>query len=283
MSNGIYSRQNENSNITRLAAQRQLYQDVNHIEMMNVFLSVIIPLILSMIQDICVEVKAFACIYTLIILYFSLKLDDRQKEKKKLAATIQQEFEINVFSMEWDKKLFGMRKDLNSEIVRASKKILNNENEKSKLENWFAKEYDALPIQEGIAACQRESFRWDKRLRKRYRTLLLVILFFVFSSQFMIGWMKAEHIYEILLRFSALPAFSQWITKTIIGIGHDLDRMQTMEPLVYSTERKTMEELAFIQKEIFENRKIQTKIPDWFYKIFRNKDQEHERKASEIH
>jgi len=68
----------------------------------------------------------------------------------------------------------------------------------------------------------------------------------------------------------------------MVGINADLKRMETIERSVYSTEIKTMEDLAFIQKDIFENRKVVTKIPDWFYKIFKNNDEDRERRTLEL-
>ena len=133
MSNGISARQNEESNIARLAAQRQLYRDVSRIEILNVILTVVIPIGLSFVQDIADWAKMAACIVSLIMLVLSVVMDTWQKDKKILAATIQQEFDLNVFNMEWDRKLYGTHKYLNTEIATASKKILNDEDEKSPL------------------------------------------------------------------------------------------------------------------------------------------------------
>ena len=58
--------------------------------------------------------------------------------------------------------------------------------------------------------------------------------------------------------------------------------MNSIESSVYSVEVKSMEELQFTQKDIFENRKVVTKIPDWFYKIFKNNFEDRERKALEL-
>jgi len=58
--------------------------------------------------------------------------------------------------------------------------------------------------------------------------------------------------------------------------------MEVIERSVYSKEKKSMEELAFTQKDIYENRKLATKIPDWFYKIFKNNDEDRERRALEL-
>ena len=144
MSNGIAERQNEESNITRLAAQRQLYRDVDNIELFNVVLTVVIPIFLTILQDIMGKGKTLSCIIALVMLVVQIILENYQKEKKKLAATIQQEFDILVFSMNWDDKLFGSRRDLSFKIATYSKKIITNTEEKESLKNWYRPEVDKL-------------------------------------------------------------------------------------------------------------------------------------------
>lgn len=283
MSNGISTRQNEESNIARLAAQRQLYRDVNRIEIFNVILTVAIPIGLSFVQDIFSWAKTTACIVSLAMLGLSFVIDTWQKEKKRLAATIQQEFDIDVFNMEWDRKLYGAHKNLNTEIAAASKKILTDEDEKKSLEDWYRPEVDSLPIEEGIAACQRENFSWDAGLRKRYRFLLTVILALIIIVQLVIAINKAEPIQEYLLRILAMSSVLKWIIKTFVGINSDLKRMESIDRSVNSTEKKTIDDLAFTQKDIFENRKVVTKIPDWFYRLFKDNDEDRERRSLEIH
>ena len=282
MSNGISIRQNDESNITRLAAQRQLYRDAGGIEILNAVLTVIVPISFTIIQDISGHGKTLAGIISLIMLGVSFVFDNKQKTKKVLAATIQQEFDISVFAMDWDKRLYGERKNLNYEIADASKRIMSNEKKKASLKDWYRKEVDALPLEEGITACQKINFDWDAGLRKRYRRLLIIILSLIIGGQLVIGVAKAEPIQEFLLRIVAISSALKWIIKSIDGINNDLKRMESIERAVYSNEKKSMEDLAFIQKEIFENRKVVTKIPDWFYKIFKNNDEDRERRALEI-
>lgn len=282
MSNGIAKRQNEESNIARLAAQRQLYRDVNGIEIVNVVLTVLIPIGFVIIQDLTGRGKTLACILSLVMLGFSFVLDNMQKERKKLAATIQQEFDIHVFSMKWDRKLFGRRENLSSEIASASKRILANDDKRNALYDWYRKEADDLPLEAGIAACQKENFSWDAGLRKRYCIFLCGLLALIVGIQLVIGISKSEPIQEYLLRLLAVSSVLKWIIKTLAGINDDLKRMEPIERSVYSTEKKTMEELEFAQKDIFENRKAATKIPDWFYSVFKNNDEDRERRALEI-
>lgn len=280
MSNGISTRQNEETNITKLAAQRQLYRDVCHIEILSLLLTVVVPMVFIVFHDITGKGKTEACILSLVMLVLSFFLDNMQKEKKKLAATIQQEFDIAVYSMDWDEKLFGTRKNFNSEIAKASTKILSNDKERESLKNWYRIEVDELPLEEGIAACQKENFTWDAELRKRYRAFLFTVLAMIILIQMFIG--KEELLQDFLLRILAISSPLKWIIKTCISINDDLMRMKSIKQSVYSTKKKTMEELAFTQKEIFENRKVVTKIPDMFYKIFKSGDEDRERRALEL-
>ena len=282
MSNGISARQNEKSNIARLAAQRQLYRDVNGIEIVNVILTVALPIGFSLIQDIAGWAKTASCIISLVMLGFSFVLDNWQRDKKILAATIQQEFDVHVFLMDWDQKLFGNRMNLNAEIAKASKKIIADEKEKNALKDWYRTETDAMKLEDGIAACQKENYSWDAGLRKRYRVLLVVSLVLIVGVELVIGLVKKEPIQEFLLRVLVIASALKWIIKTMAGINRDLNRMDSVKNSVYSTEKKTKEELMFTQKYIFENRKLLTKIPDWFYKIFKNNDEDREKRALEI-
>lgn len=282
MSNGIAARQNEQSNIIKLAAQRQLYRDVNGIEIINVILTVIVPIGFSFLQDVIGFGKTIAGIVALIMLGLSFVFINWQKKKKILAATIQQEFDINVYSMVWDRRLFGKRKNLNGEIAAASKKIMLNEREKETLKNWYRPEVDALPLEDGIAACQKENFSWDAGLRRRYKVFLIVLLFVIIVIHVVLGIIKAEQLQEFLLRLVTISSALKWIITTLDGINEDLNRMEEIEWSVYSNEMKTLGDLVVTQRNIFENRKVATKIPDWFYRIFKNNDEDRERRTLEI-
>lgn len=278
MSNGILARQNDESSITILAAQRQLYRDVDRIENFNLFF-IVLPIFFSLIQDIAGWAKTASCIIALVILVFSFILDNWQKDKKILAATIQQEFDVYVFCMDWDCKLFGIRKKLNAEIAKASKNIMDNEVEKESLKNWYRIETDAMTIEDGIAACQKENYSWDFDLRRRYMLFLIVILVLFIAVQLGISLLNEDLIKDFLFKILIFSPALKWIIKTIVGINGDFKRMESIKSSVYSTDKKTMEDLMFTQKYIFENRKFLIKIPDWFYYFFKDNDEDREKRA----
>ena len=284
MSNGIAERQNKDSNIAKLAAQKQLYRDVGWINRINLMLAVIIPLVLAIVQEIMVcwtWAKWVSCIVSIIIVLLSIHLSSTGKKETKLAATIQQEFDIDVYQMPWDRKLFGERRDYAEEIAVYSKTILANKQEKDLLYNWYSREVDSLPLIEGIAACQKVNFSWDAGLRKRYRKFLRVLLLLIISVLLVVSMVRNLPFQEVVIRlFIILPAI-KWSVENIKDLSDDLNRMNSIEKAVFSQCEKNMEDLQFIQKEIFENRKVILKIPDWFYKKYRDNDEDRERRALE--
>lgn len=297
MSNGITERQKNKKNLMRLAAQRQLYRDAKNIERFNVFIAVIIPICLSLISyiirisdkmpfnipldtpDIAKFINFAACFLSIFMLLVSTKMKHCKKEKIQVAATIQQEFDIDVFSMEWDEKLFGESINLNSKIARASQKIMNNKKERKDLVNWYRKEVDELPLHEGVLACQRSNFTWDQNLRERYKLFLQFLFWFIILLQILIGVFRDCSLQDFLCN-GVLPVLSAltWITETIDGINSDLSFLNSKASPVFSRKKIQMEELYFIQRDIFEYRKSITMIPEWFYNFFKKEDEAHEQR-----
>lgn len=291
MSNGILERQNEENNILKLAAQRQLYSDIYLIGVVNIILTIIVPLTLSFVYSFVVDkssnlaivLNTVACCLSLLMVVIAPIIDLLKINKKVLAATIQQQFDVDVFMMNWDIKLFGKRKNLNSEIARSSKKIFENQEKKQLLKNWYVKEVDELSLEDGIAACQKENFTWDRGLRKKYFIFLFIVLTIILVIQISIALVNGHTIREFIC-FEMFPVLSvlTWIVKTISEIIRDLELMKPLSDYVYSNEKKNMDELTFIQKDIFECRKTLTKIPDWFYQIFKDNDENIEQKAVQM-
>ena len=200
MSNNITNRQNSDANIARLAAQRQLYRDEGNIESVNAVLSVILPLGFAVIQEVATTwtwAKTASCCLSIAMLVISLFLSYVGKKRNELAASVQQEFDIDVYQMPWDDKLFGTRRNLNNEIAGASKKILIDEEEKKSLYDWYTPGVGSLPKNKAIAACQKENFNWDAGLRKRYRVFNIALLSFIIVVPIIVCLAKQQTVEEL--------------------------------------------------------------------------------------
>ena len=143
MSNGINQRQNEEKCVAMLAAQRQLYNDAKKLDWTSTVLSVLIPFLLSCIllfvsKDSPVGVISY--IVSIVSMIFSFCVSGHIKNEKRMAAFIQQKFDTYVYTMPWNRRIFGDDKNVSSEIAQYSEKILSNNAEKEKLKNWYTVE-----------------------------------------------------------------------------------------------------------------------------------------------
>ncbi len=137
MSNGINQRQNEEKCVAMLAAQRQLYNDAKKLDWTSTVLSVLIPFLLSCIllfvsKDSPVGVISY--IVSIVSMIFSFCVSGHIKNEKRMAAFIQQKFDTYVYTMPWNRRIFGDDKNVSSEIAQYSEKILSNNAEKYSLQ-----------------------------------------------------------------------------------------------------------------------------------------------------
>lgn len=277
MSNGIAARQNENNSIAMLAAQRQLYRDVKKFNTLSVALSVWIPFALSVILLFIqgnTEWKYISYILSIVSMSVSFVIDKCIEEKKQLAAFIQQKFDVYVYTMPWDKRIFGKNKNIDHEIATYSKKILNNPQEKNKLKDWYTLGVDEKNTIDGILACQRENFWWDVGLRKRFRFVSVTLFIILFAAILTMGLCKNERIAELLWRLTFIVPMLKWLLDTVKKLNKDISTLQELDGDINNTEMKTMDDLQDIQKVIFQHRKECYAIPECIYHIFKDNDED---------
>ena len=129
MSNGIATRQNEDNSIAMLAAQRQLYREAKKYNTVSVALSVWIPLALAVILLFLpenTEWRYASYILSIVSMFFSFVIDKYIEEKKQLAAFIQQKFDVYVYEMPWDKRIFGRDKSAAGRRAGSGKPCIQN-------------------------------------------------------------------------------------------------------------------------------------------------------------
>lgn len=277
MSNGIATRQNEEKSIAMLAAQRQLYNDAKKCETFSVALSVWLPLAMALIILFLPEESKWNSVpYVLAIvgMLFSFIADKYICDKKKLAAFIQQKFDVYVYNMPWNERIFGKDKNVNQEIVVYSEHIMENVDDKVYLNNWYTPAVDSRDLLSGILLCQRENFRWDMGLRKRYRLTSIILIIVLCFLVFVMGWWKDERVVLLLWRFTFIVPMVEWLSSLIKTLNKDLERLKELDEIINNDVPKTMDELQNIQKLIFEHRKECYTIPNLFYNMFKDNDED---------
>ncbi|MCR5226123.1 MAG: hypothetical protein K6E27_02770 [Eubacterium sp.] len=277
MSNGIGLRQNEEHSIEMLAAQRELYREAKIFNYLSVSMSVWIPFVLSIVL---LFIPAYSplggvsYILSITSAILSFITDKVIRDKKKLAAMIQQKFDIYVYRMPWDERIFGKNKNLNDQIVTYSKRILNTYQERESLTNWYASSIDEKEINEAILACQRENVCWDVGLRKRFVKGIALIIILLCTLVFIMGIVRNESIIRLLWRLAFVAPMVKWLLSTVSQLRIDINDLDELDNSINESTIKSMEDLQDIQKCIFDHRTKSYIIPDFFYKLFKDSDED---------
>lgn len=285
MSNGIAVRQNEEKAIAMLAAQRQLYNDAKKLGTISIVLSVWLPFAMALIllflpeESIC---KNVSYILAIVSMLFSFVVDKHINDKKKLAAFIQQKFDVYVYNMPWDERIFGKQKNVNQDIVNYSKQIIENSDKKERLYNWYTPTVDNRDLLTSILLCQRENLSWDVGLRKRYRLSSIIMIVFLCSLVIVMGLWQNESIAMLLWRFAFIVPMLEWLFDTVKTLNKDMERLKELDEIINNDVSKTMDELQDIQKMIFEHRKECYAIPNVIYQIFKDNDEDAARRVVSI-
>lgn len=277
MSNGILTRQNEENSIAMLAAQRQLYRDAKGFNTLFIAFSVWIPFSLAVILLIVpenVEWQYASYIISIGSMAFSFVVDKWIDEKKELAAFIQHKFDVYVYSMPWNDRIFGQNRNVNHKIVENSKKILCKQEEKGSLYNWYTPAIDHKNLLEGILFCQKENYWWDVGLRKRFRTISILMIIVLGMTVFMMGLLNNESVAQLLGRFAFVVPMISWLLNTVKQLNKDIKSLNALDDIINDNKDKTMDDLQDIQRMIFEHRKGCYPIPDFIYKLFKDNDED---------
>lgn len=285
MSNGIGIRQNEDKSIAMLAAQRRIYSSIKILNGMSIALSVWIPFGLSIILLFTQDnnfLSNGSYLLAIVSTVFSFIIDRHLEKKQNLAALIQQQFDTYVYTMPWDERVFGKNKNANHEIISQSKKVLSNSKEKAKLYNWYTPIVDTVDLNEGILFCQRENFWWDVGLRKRFRRVSVIVIAILFFVIFVMGLWENESVARLLCRFAFIIPMVNWFLNIVNHINKDIETIKMLDGYINDNQTKTMDDLQDIQKKIFEHRKGCYIIPDYFYKIFKNSDEDNAHREARL-
>jgi len=223
-----------------------------------------------------------AVLFVLIILGLGIGIfvSDIKIKRQQTAASVQQLFDIEVFQLEWDKKLFGIQPDLNSTIAEKSEKILYKE--RRSLTDWYPAKSASLPLNEAILCCQKENVRWDRNLRVIYRmvvfaAIIIILLFIIF-----INIALSESTLALLAMFTSVIAILRWLFTHLRAVSKDIERLDSLNSALTSQKFKTSDELLIIQSKIYEHRRNCTPLPEWLYNLTKSKQEKIMRKTTEV-
>lgn len=269
----IKNKQDCEENLQLLAAQRQLYSEAKLYLGWQIILGTLFTIALNILILIVPDWKIISIIWATLmlaldVLYFSKK----QKEKKEMAARIQEEFAMNVLDIPWN--------ELKGEKIESTHIIETTERcDKTKfppLTNWYTvsdttKEFSVVRIE-----CQQQDIRWDKDLREKYHKCITACLWVVLAIIILPGLIadmsfRNVFLYEIALAQPLLAILArEYLThseasKRLVRLNSYANKLkESATHGKYSLEELLVQSRR-LQDEIYEHRKNAPLIWDWFF------------------
>jgi hypothetical protein len=281
--NQIPITQNSETQLERLAAQRELYSSAKNYYSAESVGSVIVPVTLTAVSVFITNISLYSALYGICFYLFdSLIVEPLINERRTKAAKIQELFDCDV--LEIDKSPFKAVSDITVEEVLtyydAHSKIETNI---EKIKDWYPNEVGELDVSVARLICQRMNYGWDAKLRKSFSHLLKIIAVLIailIIIGITVGRLPGEDFPLILS--GILPLFRFCIklyqdnkssTEKLAKLNAHFDGLWEKIKRDEITKGELGEAARRIQDEIYDNRTKNPLIPDVFYKFFRSKDE----------
>lgn len=291
MANSILELQNSDQHIKQLAAQRELYSEAKRILGWQMGMTIGVAIVLSLISiftkgtsiEPWVE-KGTAFVSLLVALLDLLLMEPRQKRLVEQAAKIQESFDCEVLSLEWDELKIGNPPE--PELIdEKARKHRRTDQGYSKLKDWYSKSVEQVPLSVARLLCQRANAYWDAGLRRRYATALSWIIPCLCLTLILFGLWRGltltDFIFKILIPFQ--PAFLWCIReyRKQKDAATNLDRLRELNLELWANalkgelaEHQLQTASRSLQNEIYDHRRTTSLVFDWVYKWFKVKDEE---------
>lgn len=267
--NNITTEQNNANLIELLKAQRIAYSQCKKFQffdVISILIAITFPLIALIKPDYQNPINAFGVLWTVAYLLTELY----RKSKTTQGATIQEQFDTELYGLSWNKIL--CKSKVNVDTIQE----LSSKYKKNDLENWYSTEIDnSLPKEIAIILCQRINFSWEINQRKKFVGFLALITVVYYLIYIVIGFTQNIGFFDLLILLSPSIPFLVFSIQNILSLkSHIKSKTETLtfidsELESYKIERSvpSTENLRQIQDTIFTERTVPEKVPDWFYRL----------------
>ncbi|EMY3555053.1 S-4TM family putative pore-forming effector [Flavobacterium psychrophilum] len=267
--NNITTDQNRPQLIELLKAQRIAYslcKKFQLFDVVSILIAIFFPIIALVKPEYQNPINAFGVLWTIAYLVTEIY----RKSKTIEGATIQEQFDTELFGLNWNKIL--CKNKINIDVVQklASKYKVND------LVNWYSTKIDnALPKEIAIILCQRINFSWEINQRKRFVGFLTIVSLIYYFIYIVLGFTQNIGFFDLLILLSPSIPFLVFSVQNILSLkSHITSKKETLNYIDSELESykngrtlPTLETLRQIQDTIFTERTVTEKVPDWFYKL----------------
>ena len=265
----IQEKQNLPESLEKLAAQHLLYGRAKKMRNISILLIVLVA-ILGFIASVAgkQDFIHYVPVLTLLIWFLDQQFFKRRESRCKTeAATIQEDFDCFVLDLPWPshKELQRPTPDRVRQLAAA---VASKPEVLEKFKNWYPPE---VILQDPILSrvrCQRMNCWWDVNLRHRWSAVLKwffwVFAVLVLSLSIVTG--------ITVLKLIAVIASNIRILAWGLGEINDqdeavarIDRIHRHISNLCGQKEISLNDVRRIQDEIFEHRRLNPPVPDWFY------------------
>lgn len=291
MQNTISQDQNTPRQLERLAAQRYLYSRAKNVLKIQTGFDLITPIIIAVLVAFFPAFDVYGAVIAVAIAVLDVFLDQYQSARKKQAADIQEMFDCDVFGLECQ-ELKVRRRPINEIIMDAAKKYKRTDPMYTALQSWYPSVVERIPLPLARLVCQRINCWWDAQLRRRYVQWVLVIALVITFIVVLLSIHNGMSVGKFFLVIVAplLPTYI-WTVREYRGHTDAANEKEELRKYTEELWRKAMrkeltthqleKESRTLQDEIYNNRRTNPFILDWFFKRLRDEHEEEINRGAE--
>jgi len=281
VSMSISSRQNEERQLQRLAAQRQLYASAKRLLGWQMLLSGPLAAATALLGMLWPETKPYVGLWGFTLLLLDgLWLTPRQRRLRELAALIQEHFDVDVLQLKWN--AFKVGSEPPPELVHEqAERYRRRADPLSPLADWYPRIVDTLPLPLARLVCQRANLAWDGGQRRSYAAavagVLLAMVLIVLWAALALRLTMSDVLLVVVLPMSASLkiGYQQWTEHR--QAADKLDRLRERaerawrEALRQPEAPSVDEDARALQNEIYDARRGNPLVFDFVFKRLRAK------------
>ncbi len=273
--NDIISKQNNPHLIELLKAQRIAYSQCKTLQIFDVVsivIAIVFPVLTLKLPEYQNVINAFGVLWTIAYLLTEFY----RKNKTTQGAVIQEQFDTELYDMKWNEILCKDKVNIDTVQELATKYL------KDDLTNWYStKISNANPKEVAIILCQRINFSWEISQRRKFVVFLSILAGLYYLSYILVGFKFNIGFFDLLVILSPSISFLVYSILNILSLkSHIKSKNETLKIIdreieTYRNSRivPTNETLRQVQDVIFNERTVPEKVPDWFYRLNKNKNE----------
>lgn len=275
--NNISIKQSQQPMLDLLKAQRIAYSKCKSYQIfdtISIIIAILTPIIAFTNNKTLDVLTVVGVIWTILYLIF----DTIRKSKLSVGAKIQEQFDTELFEIEWNNTL--CRDKISIDTITE----LANEYNENDLQNWYSLEITPnLEKNIAVILCQRINLLWENSLKFKYSKALLICVIIYYSIILGIVITINYGIFDTMKLISPTIPFLVYGVQNFYNVKSQRDtKRQLIQDIDnalnnYSKSRilPTNTILRNIQDVIYNERNSIEKTPDWFYKLQKQKYENH--------